>query len=258
MKNTTLADIVLSAQAAANEAFHAADDLQRQKIKLEKFELAEHDRADFPAWESSFNAQLEMLGSFARQDSPATRAARLAGSPGLSPSPAATNATHPSNTPSVPNSLKAVLPTMAIRALVILTAIFSLFFAAPAAKAQIFASPMVVTGLVSAAIQTSYQITSNTVAVPIQQHTLLMTNVYTNFSYVISYGALPVGQTGSNIVTCSTLTTNFTAAWTVATFGYVTNQFAWVYPVGFQYIYPGFVPWGSVTCWTNPTGILFQ
>jgi len=145
-----------------------------------------------------------------------------------------------------------------VKILAFFAMVASLFFAAPAAKAQIFGSPLVVTGLVSAPIQTGFLNTSNTAAVPIQQHTLLMTNVYTNFNYVISYGALPFGQTGSNVVNCSTLTTNFSAAWALATFGYQTNQFAWVYTIPSQYIYPAFVPWGSVTCWTNPTGVLFQ
>ena len=78
MKNTTLADLVLNAQAAANEAAAAPDELGRQSVKLAKFSESTFDRADFPTWENSFNAQAEMLAVFSKQDSPATRAAKLA------------------------------------------------------------------------------------------------------------------------------------------------------------------------------------
>ena len=73
---TTLAQLVLSAQAAANKAFVGKDTLARQSIKLEEFAAADFARADFPSWENAFNTQLDMLDAFSRQDSPATAAAR--------------------------------------------------------------------------------------------------------------------------------------------------------------------------------------
>jgi hypothetical protein len=76
MTNTTLKDLVLSAQAAANEAAAAPDTLGQQSVKLAKFSEAAFDRLDFPTWENSFNGQLEMLTTFAKQDSPATTAAK--------------------------------------------------------------------------------------------------------------------------------------------------------------------------------------
>lgn len=78
MKNTTLADLVISAQAAANKAYTAPDALAQQTIKLEEFATANFDRLDFATWENAFNAQLEMLQAFSRQDSPATAAAKKA------------------------------------------------------------------------------------------------------------------------------------------------------------------------------------
>ena len=78
MKNTTLADLVISAQAAANKAFTAPDALARQTIKLEEFATANFDRADFATWENAFNAQIDLLQPFSRQDSPATVAAKKA------------------------------------------------------------------------------------------------------------------------------------------------------------------------------------
>lgn len=78
MKNITLADLVISGQAAANKAYSAADTLAQQTIKLEEFATANFDRADFAAWENAFNAQLEMLAAFSKQDSPATAAAKKA------------------------------------------------------------------------------------------------------------------------------------------------------------------------------------
>jgi hypothetical protein len=76
MNNITLADIVKSAQAAANKAIAAPDALARQTIKLEEFAMANFDRADFSAWENAFNAQIDMLQAFSQQDSPATIAAK--------------------------------------------------------------------------------------------------------------------------------------------------------------------------------------
>ena len=78
MKNTTLKDLVVSAQAAAQKAFAAADNLAQQTIKLEEFAVANFDRADFPTWENAFHVQLEMLANFSKQDSPATVAAKKA------------------------------------------------------------------------------------------------------------------------------------------------------------------------------------
>lgn len=78
MTNTTLADLVKSAQAAANKAIAAPDSLAQQTIKLEEFAMANFDRADFATWENAFNAQLEMIQNFSKQDSPATIAAKKA------------------------------------------------------------------------------------------------------------------------------------------------------------------------------------
>ena len=73
---TTLADLVVSAQAAAQKAFTANDTLAQQSLKLEEFAASGFDRADYPTWENAFNAQLEMLQNFSKQDSPATIAAK--------------------------------------------------------------------------------------------------------------------------------------------------------------------------------------
>ena len=83
--NTTLADIVLTAQAAANKAVKAPDALAQHTIKLEEFATANLDRADFPTWEQAFNAQLDMLTNFAKQDSPATAAAKKVSGAGFQP-----------------------------------------------------------------------------------------------------------------------------------------------------------------------------
>ena len=78
MLNTKLSDLVVSAQSAAQKAFTANDTLARQSLKLEEFAASGFDRADFPTWENAFNAQLEMLQNFSKQDSPATIAAKKA------------------------------------------------------------------------------------------------------------------------------------------------------------------------------------
>jgi hypothetical protein len=78
MQNTTLKDLILSAQAAANEAAAATDQLGRDAVALAKFQESGFDRADYPTWLNSFGAQLEIHLVFGKQDSPATAAAKKA------------------------------------------------------------------------------------------------------------------------------------------------------------------------------------
>ena len=78
MLKTKLSELVVSAQAAAQKAFTANDTLAQQSLKLEEFAASGFDRADYPTWENAFNAQLEMLQNFSKQDSPATIAAKKA------------------------------------------------------------------------------------------------------------------------------------------------------------------------------------
>ena len=75
---STSKDIVLSAQAAANEAASAPDQLGSESVKLAKFSESGLDRADYPTWSNAFTSQAEMLQNFAKQDSPATIAAKKA------------------------------------------------------------------------------------------------------------------------------------------------------------------------------------
>jgi len=74
----SIADLVISAQAAALKAATAKDQLAQQSIKLEEFAASGFDRLDFPNWENLFNGQLDTLTAFAKQDSPATTAAKQA------------------------------------------------------------------------------------------------------------------------------------------------------------------------------------
>jgi hypothetical protein len=78
MLNTTLADLTISAQTAGQKVFAAHDLLARESVKLEEFAASSFDRADYPAWEQSVNAQAEMLATYSKQPSPATIAARKA------------------------------------------------------------------------------------------------------------------------------------------------------------------------------------
>jgi hypothetical protein len=78
MQNTTLKDLVLNAQAAANEAASASDQLGRDAVALAKFNESGFDRADYPTWMNAFNTQLQIHDAFAKQDSPATAAAKKA------------------------------------------------------------------------------------------------------------------------------------------------------------------------------------
>lgn len=76
--NTTLADLVLSAQAAANKAQSAPDQLGRERIRLDEFTASGFDSRDYLTWLGAFNTQVDMLDMFTRQDSPATTAAKKA------------------------------------------------------------------------------------------------------------------------------------------------------------------------------------
>jgi len=71
----TLADLVLSAQAAATKATALATKLEQQTVKLQAFTESKFHPDDFPTWENAFQAQLEMLAVFSKQSSPATTAA---------------------------------------------------------------------------------------------------------------------------------------------------------------------------------------
>ncbi len=76
--SVTLADIVLSAQAAGQKAFADPSALAQQMTKVEAFKASGFDALDFPTWENGFYAQLEMLTAFSKQSSPATAAATKA------------------------------------------------------------------------------------------------------------------------------------------------------------------------------------
>jgi len=128
----------------------------------------------------------------------------------------------------------------------------SLAVSTPRAEAQIFASPMVVTGLVSAPILTGFVQTSNQCPMSIGSHWLQLTNIVTGFPYTFIYGAQQLGVSGTNFVALATLTTNFSNAngW--------TNGMTFTWQIPSTYIQPAFVPWASAQVSTNPTGILFQ
>ena len=78
MKTATLADLVTSAQAAANKAFAMPDRIAVLSTMLEEFAVSGFERSDVETWENAFNAQFEMLTNFSRQPSPATLAAQKA------------------------------------------------------------------------------------------------------------------------------------------------------------------------------------
>ena len=75
---TTLADLVITARLAAQKAFALKEPLAIARTKLEEFTASGFDALDFPTWEQSFLAELEMLGVFSQQDSLATAAAKRA------------------------------------------------------------------------------------------------------------------------------------------------------------------------------------
>lgn len=78
MKNATIADLIINARSAAQKAFPAKTALEQQNIKLAEFATSGFDAADFPMWENTFLSEIEMLGVFSKQDSPATEAAKKA------------------------------------------------------------------------------------------------------------------------------------------------------------------------------------
>lgn len=120
------------------------------------------------------------------------------------------------------------------------------------ARSQIIQSMLVTTGLVEQPIQVGFLTVSNVPSSPpIAQHYLMVTNINTNVTYVASYGYLGVGQTGSNLSTLVTFSTNFTAP-------AYTNGSTWLWTIPQQYVAPGWIYYGSILVGTNPTGILFQ
>ena len=77
-KSLSLADLVVSAQAAALKAFQANDKLAAQTVKLEEFGISGLGREDFDTWEYAFNAHLDTLTNFRLQDAPSVTAAKKA------------------------------------------------------------------------------------------------------------------------------------------------------------------------------------
>ena len=75
MLTTTLADLVVHAQKAANTAHAAATVLEQQTAKIQAFTDSGFHAADFQTWESAFQSQIQMLEAFTKQPSPAAAAA---------------------------------------------------------------------------------------------------------------------------------------------------------------------------------------
>lgn len=91
---------------------------------------------------------------------------------------------------------------------------------------------------------------SNLAYMPIQAQTLIVTNINTNESVTVSYGAQITSQTGTNVVTLTSFTTNFPAAsgW--------TNGSTWIYPIPAYGVNVGVSPWGgmAISCSSTLNG----
>ncbi len=242
---TSLLDLDRTAAAAA-APLQGKDKLTQLQGQLAAFESAGHDARDFDQWSQYFGAHIAQDANLAQRPAPSAIADSVAGSAVAAPAAAVA----PAAASPKPFVQPAAAPAASLVKLILLFALFA--FSAVRSQAQIFGSPLVVTGLVSAPILTSYAPTSNSVAIPVAQHTLMLTNIQTGFNYVVSYGALLVGQSGSNFVTQASFTTNFSNAngW--------TNGMTWIYVVPNQYLYPSATPWGSVQCPAAATGVLFE
>ena len=83
---TTLFDLKQTAVAAAENAA-GRDQLEVLGLKLEAFQVAGHDKLDFPAWSDFFERALADTLSLKNIPSPATAAAQAAAVP-QAPSPA--------------------------------------------------------------------------------------------------------------------------------------------------------------------------
>ncbi|HEV2694230.1 MAG TPA: hypothetical protein VG347_15155 [Verrucomicrobiae bacterium] len=84
-KLPTLADIVLSAQAAANTAVSITTTLERQASKLKAFADSNFHADDFPNWENAFYEQLQNIENLAKQPSIASKAGKLPTNIGSTP-----------------------------------------------------------------------------------------------------------------------------------------------------------------------------
>lgn len=188
MKNTTLADIVLSAQAAANEAAALkASGFEIQQHKLTKFMEAEFDRADYPNWEQCFNNQIGLLEAWSKQDSPATHAAKLAATAAAVAKP----------------------PTGTLVAAILL--LLSLFLATPA-RAQFQPTYTLIAGTTNTTQMVhAYAPILSICTIQTPPFTLSITNVNTNQTYYYSFGSQEYGAAGTNLISGSSGTTNFSA-----------------------------------------------
>jgi hypothetical protein len=141
----------------------------------------------------------------------------------------------------------------------IVTAAFMLsVFVIPQASAQTFFGLLSLSGTNYAPILLHFAVQSNQCPVAIQSQTLVVTNIYTNEQIILTYGTQPTGVAGTNLLTLTTLTTNFTGAngWTI----FPTN---WTFAIPGSTYYPSLSPWGSLGissngvsfAWTNGVGL---
>jgi len=222
---TTLADLALTAQAAANEAYSAKELFERTNIKLDKFRAAGHESGDFPVWENLFNAQLEMLGHYSAQPSPATIEAAKAAAKAA--------------------GLGKTLVTLLLCVLCV-----SAFV--PSARAGLFGSVTVLTNMTSGPVLQGFQLQPFTVTMQAQSMTMLITNINTNHTYTLSYFGQQYGMTTTNQFPLATLVTNFNAS-----LGFTNGGNAYV-PIPLTYFTLTNILWGTFSnsawaagYWTN-------
>jgi len=118
--------------------------------------------------------------------------------------------------------------TVAALLLVSLISAFQLF--SVSAFSQIIVGAVNITNSsLSCPVQQSFTPVTATETINLQSHAAQVLNVTTNETIILSYGHQPQGASGTNLTQFATITTNFTAAWVFATYGYATNNFAWTY-----------------------------
>lgn len=135
----------------------------------------------------------------------------------------------------------------------------ALAVAAFTANAQIISSPTGITnGSLSAPIQLNFAPITVSESINVPQHAALISNIVTNQWITLSYGRQPQGATGTNLLQFSSITTNFSAAWTLATYGYTTNYFSTVLIFPQQYAQPIDQLWGTFSNNIGTNTVIFN
>lgn len=126
-----------------------------------------------------------------------------------------------------------------------------LFGFQPPARAQIVQQFTLVTATNWYPVLLNYGYQSNLVWMPFIQHSLQVTNIFTNEQLTLNYGAQPPGQSPTNPYVMGTIVTNFNGST-----GWTNFPATWTYVIPATGYYAPLMPWASFGISSNGQSVL--